>query len=64
MQRQSKDAVVRGLRFAVAELEVISGIADSEGEAAPLEQLRALTERARGCISSLLNGSLGQNKTW
>jgi hypothetical protein len=67
MQRQSKDAVVRRLRFAAAELEVVSGIADSEGETALLEQLHALTERLRECARSVLNGSVRenpQNPTW
>lgn len=58
MQRQSKNAVVKRLQFAMAELEVISGIADGEGEAVVLEQFHhALTERVRECISSVLHGS-------
>ncbi len=57
MQRQSRNAVVKRLQFAVAELEVISGIANSEGEPVLLEQLHALTERVRECISCVLNTS-------
>ena len=56
MQRQSKNAVVKRLQFAMAELEVISGIADSEGEPGLLEQLQTLTEGVRECISSVLQG--------
>lgn len=55
MQGQSKDAVLKRLEFAMAELEVISRIADSEGEPVLLEQLHALTERVRECISCVLS---------
>ncbi len=57
MQRQSKDAVVKRLQFAMAEVEVISGIADSEGEPVLLKQLHTLTQGVRECISSVLHGS-------
>ena len=56
MRREFKDAVVKRLQFAVAELEVVSGIADSEGEAVLHEQLHALSERVRECIDVVLHG--------
>jgi len=51
MQRQSKDAVVKRLQFAMAELEVVSGIPGCEGEALLMQQLHALTEGVRECIT-------------
>ncbi len=57
MQCRSKAAVVKRLEFAMAELEVIGGIADCEGEPVLLEQLQTLTERVRECINAVLNGS-------
>ena len=57
MQRETKAAVVRRLQFAMAELEAISGIDGCAGDAALLQQIRALTEGMRGCISSLLHDS-------
>jgi len=59
LQRESRDAVVRRLQFAQAELEVSSGIAVSEGERVLVEQLHTLAEGVRECIATVLNG--GQN---
>jgi hypothetical protein len=57
MRRESKDAIVQRLEFAVAELEVVGEIAEREGDAALREQLRALTDRVRDCINGLSNGN-------
>jgi hypothetical protein len=56
MERRSKNAVVRRLEFAVAELEVISQIASLEGDTVMVDQLGSLTEGIRGCIRSVSNG--------
>lgn len=56
MRRESRDAVVQRLEFAVAELEVVGEIAKREGDLLLLEQLYALTERMRDCISGVSNG--------
>lgn len=57
MRRESKHAVVQRLEFAVAELEVVGEIAKREGDPALLEQLYALTDRMRDCISCVSNGN-------
>jgi hypothetical protein len=59
MQRSSRDAVVQRLQFAAAELEVVGEIAKWEGEAALMEQLRALTKRVRDCINRVASGNTG-----
>jgi hypothetical protein len=51
MQRQYKNAVVKRLQFAMAELEVISGIPGCDGEPLLMQQLHALTEGVRECIT-------------
>jgi len=56
MQSTTREAVLRRLQFAVAELEVVMGIADSEGESALLEETRALAERVRECIDAVSQG--------
>lgn len=53
MQRECREEVVRRLQFAMAELEVISGIADRGGEAVLLQQFHTLKERVRDCINAL-----------
>jgi len=57
MRRESKHAVVQRLKYAVAELEVVGEIAKREADPALLEQLYALTERIRDCISGVSNGN-------
>ena len=57
VQGETKAAVVRRLRFAMAELEAIGGIDDFAADPALLQQIRALTEGVRGCINSLLKSS-------
>ena len=65
MRRESRGVVVRRLQFAVAELEVISRIAESEGERVLVEELHALTERVRECIATVLNDSkVPSSPTW
>jgi hypothetical protein len=51
MQRQSKDTVVKRLQFAMAELEVISGIPGCDGEPLLMQQLHALIEGVRQFIT-------------
>ena len=51
MERQSKNAVVKRLQFAMAELEVIHGIPGCEEEPVLMQQLHALTEGMRECIT-------------
>jgi hypothetical protein len=59
MHRSSRAAVVQRLRFAAAELEVVGKIAEREGDAALLEQLRALMKRVRDCINGVSGGAKG-----
>jgi len=51
MQRQSKDAVVKRLQFAMAELEVINGIPGCDGKPVLMQQLHGLTDGVRECIA-------------
>jgi len=57
MQRETKAAVLRRLRFAMAELEAIGGIADYAEDPPLLERIHALIEGVRGCIKWLRNSS-------
>jgi len=50
MQPDSKDAILERLQFAVAELEVISGIAEWERDSDLLAQVHTLIEGVRECI--------------
>jgi hypothetical protein len=59
MQSDAREAVLVRLQFAMAELEVIVGIADAEGEAALLEKTRTLAERMRECIEAVSRGNVG-----
>ena len=65
MQSKSKDAVVQRLQFAAAELEVIGGIADCEGDKVLLEKLHTLNERMQDCIRHVSGGikSVRKNQT-
>ena len=54
MQPDSKDAIVERLQFAVAELEVISGIAEWGRDSDLQAQLETLIEGVRECIIFVL----------
>ncbi len=54
MQPDSKDAIVERLQFAVAELEVISGIAEWERDSELLGQLETAIKGARKCLVFVL----------
>jgi len=60
MHGATKEAVPNRLQFAVAELEVVIGIADSEGEFALLEEVRTLAERVQECIDAVSQGDWAQ----
>jgi len=60
MQSNTRDAVLRRLQYAVAELEVVMGIADCAGESALREEARLLVGRVRECIDAVSQGHWAQ----
>ena len=52
--------MLRRLQYAVAELEVVMGIADCAGESALREEARLLVGRVRECIDAVSQGDWGQ----